>query len=337
MSAKFISIGIPSYNRPAELLRLLQSIDYFDDDLEVVICEDNSPQRKSIGETVRQFQAGKKLALTYYENAVNLGYDRNIRELALRATGEYLIYMGDDDRFVPGALLQFIHFLRTHRELGYVLKSHQLLHADGMIEPFRYYRETCFFSPGPETVKELFRKSVFISGFTIKREYLAPLMTDAFDGTLLMQLYFLAEIALKHKCAYFDVPLTQQDEGGIPMFGMADAEKKLYTPGSITVDNSLAFLRGFFKITGFLDRKYQLHMTTSIRCDMAKYSYPSLAIQRPRGLKIFFQYIRQMNQLGFNCSIYYYIYIIGLTVLGKRFCDWLIVVLKKKLGATPRL
>ena len=45
-----------------------------------------------------------------------------------------------------------------------------------------------------------------------------------------------------------------------------------------------------------------------------------------------FPFVRHFRIKGyFNCSIYYYIYIIGLTVLGKRFCDWLIVVLKKSL------
>jgi hypothetical protein len=70
---------------------------------------------------------------------------------------------------------------------------------------------------------------------------------------------------------------------------------------------------------------------------MSKYFYPSLAIQREKGLKEFFRYVKELNKIGFNITIYYCIYIVSLVVFGKNICDSAIVFLKKILGKTPRL
>ena len=70
---------------------------------------------------------------------------------------------------------------------------------------------------------------------------------------------------------------------------------------------------------------------------MSKYFYPSLAIQREKGLKEFFRYVKELNKIGFNITIYYYIYLTALSVLGKNNCDSIIVFLKKIIGKTPKL
>ena len=338
MQNKLISICIPSYNRPEELYRLLKSIDSKQaNKIEIIICEDKSPKRDEINKIVHKFIDETVYEVKYYENSDNLGYDKNIKELVRKATGDFIVYMGDDDTFIENSLDKLIDFLETNSKLGYVLKSHQYIFKDGRVEKFRYFDGNQFFNAGEDTYIELFRKSVFISGFTINRNYVKNLLIDDFDGALLFQLYLLAEVAINYECAYFDTPLTQAKEEGVPFFGNSESEKDLYTPGTITVENSLNFLKGFFKITSFIDKKYNLNSTTKIKTDMSKYFYPSLAIQREKGLKEFFRYVKELNKIGFNCTIYYYIYMIALTLFGKKICDSIIVNLKKLLGKTPKL
>lgn len=337
-SRPYLSICIPNYNRPQELLRLLRTIDVINPgDIEIIICEDRSPKMSEVRQVVDEFKNKSAYNVRYFENENNLGYDKNLRELISKASGEWIIFMGNDDEFVSGALDQLLEFLKTNRTLGYILKSHYFIHKNGKKERFRYYEGNKFFQPGLETYVQLFRKSVFISGFTIRRDLVLPYLIDEFDGTLLFQLYLLAEVALKHSCAYFDVPLTQQYDEGTPEFGSSSTEKGLYTPGTITVDNSLRFLSGYFKITGFIDRKHQLDSTAIIRKDMSKYFYPSLAIQRNKGAKVFLHYVGELNKMGFNCTVYYYIYVIVLLLLGKKICDSGIRILKNILGKTPKL
>ena len=182
MNECFLSICIPSYNRPFELLRLLRSIDCNPSEVEIVICEDYAPKRLEVRKNVEVFRAETRYSVNYVENEVNKGYDWNIRDFITTAKGEYIVFMGDDDGFVPGALEKLIAFLKEHRDLGYVLRRTQSLKSGNTM---RYFPKTCFFEPGAQAYQNLYRKSVIISGFTFKRSLAIEQMTDRFDGTLL--------------------------------------------------------------------------------------------------------------------------------------------------------
>ena len=321
-------------------MRLLKTIDTKQsEDIEIVVCEDCSPRQEEIRQVIAQFRELHKFKVLYSENSKNLGYDGTLCELVKQANGVWLVFMGDDDEFVPGALDKVIDFLGQQSELGYVLKSHYLIHENQKKERFRYFGKTEFFKPGVATYIELFRKSVFIAGFMIRRDYARPYLTDRFDGTLLMQLYLLAEVVLKHPSAYFDEPFTQQYASHQHNVGdvMFDREKNTFVPRRPTLDISLNFLKSFSHITEYIDKQYHINSTELIKKDMSKYFYPSLAVHRDEGLRFFINYVRELNKLGFNSSYYYYIYVILLTLLGKRVCDWGIYQLKKLLGSTPRL
>ena len=337
MSPPLLSICIPSYNRPKEIGRLLKSIDYFEPDIEVIICEDKSPKRQEIASVVSQFSQQSTVTIHYYENEVNLGYDKNLREVLSRAVGEYIVFMGDDDIFVVGALRNYRQFLLGHRELGYVLKTHILVHPNKQEELFKYYSETTYFPASVNTYIELFRRSVFISGFIIKRAYCLEYMTEKFDGTLLYQLWWLANITMKYPSAYCDIPLTLQYKEGTPFFGTAETERALYTPGTVTIDNSINFMTGFFKISAEVDEKYQVSSTPILKKEFSKYAYPILSIQRKKGIKEFLKYHKRLSHLGINNSFYYYIYLIALVFFGESMCDKVIMLIKKILGKTPKL
>ena len=341
MSVKpLVSICILSYNRPETLLRLLRTIDTTRvDEIEVVVCEDASPRQHEIRKVVADFRENQPYPVLYSENEKNLGYDGTFCELVKRANGNWLVFMGDDDEFVPGAINKVLSFLERNPELGYVLKSHYLIHDDQTKERFRYFGKSEFFDPGVSAYVELFRKSVFIAGFAIRREYAAPYLTNRFDGTMLIQLYLLAEVVMKYASAYFDEPFTQQYASHEHNVGdvMFDREKNIFVPRKPTLDISLKFLESFSLITDYIDKKYKINSTELIKKDMSKYFYPSLAIHRDAGLGFFFNYVRELNKLGFNASAYYYIYVVMLTLLGKHLCDWGVRTIKGILGRTPRL
>lgn len=333
-----LSICIPSYNRPQELIRLLESVDIKDaEKIEIVICEDYAPKREEVRAAVEQFSKASEYQIHYVENEVNMGYDKNLKECIKKAHGTWIMYMGDDDVFVPEIMNEYLKFLEEHEELGYILRSSQALHEDGSIENFKYYEDTKFFEPGFDAYVQLFRKSVFISGFAFKREYALKDLTDRFDGSLLYQLYILAEICMEHPSAYYGNPITRSIDGGIPYFGSSETEKDLYTPGTITVDNSVNFIKKFYVITEFMDEKYHINSTDYVKRDMSKYSYPILSIQRKKGIKEFKQYHKQLKQIGIAITPYYYIYYWALLIFNEKFCDKIIRGLKKALGRTPKL
>jgi glycosyltransferase, family 2 len=338
MEKLLFSICIPSYNRPQELKNLLQSIDFSEPEImEIVICEDKSPRREEIRKIVEEFKTTTRYKIIYVENKENLGYDGNLRALINNAQGNFIIFMGDDDTFIPNVLDNYALFLKERLEYGYILRSYRNVYKNGQIEYFQYFSENKDFTPSADTYITLFDKSVFISGFTINRKFAKEFETTIFDGSLLYQLYLLAEVTQKYPSAYFHQPLTQATEGGTPFFGSSEAEKKLYTPGTITTQNSLNFMNWYLKIINYISDKHKNDTADRILLNMSKYSYPVLAIQRNKGRKQFNEYARELAKLGFNKSIYFYIYYWSLFLFGTRFNDTMIRTLKKIIGRRPKL
>ena len=118
MEEKLFSICIPSYNRPAEIRRLLNSIDTTHvDEVEIVICEDKSPKREEIRKQVLDFKSKTQYEVNYIENEENCGYDKNLRNLIRAAKGHFIIFMGDNytricSRIFIACFCQQIHLIK---------------------------------------------------------------------------------------------------------------------------------------------------------------------------------------------------------------------------------
>lgn len=337
----YLSICIPSYNRPEELKRLLESIDStkYADEIEIIIQEDKAPKRQEVHDTVENYISNynkNNYKIRYYENAENCGYDKNLRTLPKRATGEYIMYMGDDDMFIPESLDQYIDLLKDHHP-KYILRRYRTIHKDGSVEEFRYAKSDIFFEPGEDAYVELFRRSLFISGFTFRRESFNDYDCSIFDGTLLFQLYIQATICLKEKSAYFDIPITQQIDGGIPYFGKSESEKGLYTSGSNTVEGSLNFMKQVIYMSNKLDEMLGVSCSKRIMKSYSRYSYGFLLEHRDDGVKEYIRYANGLRKLGFAVSPLFYVYYYLLLIFGKERTRKIIQSMKKTIGSTPRL
>jgi abequosyltransferase len=340
MDAPLLSICIPAYNRPRQLAELIASIDCDPAMVEVVICEDASPGRAEIGAEVALLQGSLPYTIRYFENQQNLGYDGNLRELVARASGKFVMFMGDDDLFVPQALDRFISFLRTHSGKKYVLRSYLVRHPEG-VEQFRYMAQVTDLPPGEDTVAWLFKRSVTICGFTIDRAEALRHATAEVDGTLLYQLYLMAEVCLEWPSVYCDFPVAQAIQSyrdDKPMFGASSTEKQKYTPGSISQDNSVNFTKSYFELTEYLDRRHATQLTRKVRLSLSKYSYPFLSIQRRHGRSAFLRYANRLEtECGFGITPHFHLYKWTLYALGEGNCDRMIRLIKRVIGRTPEL
>jgi abequosyltransferase len=336
-----LSVCIPSYNRPRQLAELLASVDCNPDDIEIVICEDGAPKRAEVRDRVTWIQSESRFRILYHENEINLGFDGNLRRLVEKSAGEYILFMGDDDLFMPGMLEPYIAFLKQNRDTKYVLRSYLTIHPNGHTEHFRYLPKTSTLSAGEETVAWLFKRSVTICGFTIDRIEALKHATSDLDGTLLYQVYLMAQVCLEHESAYCDIPMAhavQSFREDKPMFGNSAAEKGRYTPGTVSHDNSINFSAAYFEVTRYLDQLHGTNLTARVRVDLSKYSYPFLSIQRKRGIRSFLQYVGRLErELGFGCTLYFHVYKWALALLGERLCDRSIMLIKRLVGHTPHL
>jgi hypothetical protein len=97
------------------------------------------------------------------------------------------------------------------------------------------------------------------------------------------------------------------------------------------------FMHKYITTLDFLDKTFNISIKSDVIKDMSKYLYPTLALQRHRGLKIFIKFANTLGKMGYNSSIYFYIYTIALVLFGKSRCDSIITFLKSKLQHTPHL
>lgn len=105
-----ISICIPTYNRSRYLAELLESIiDQGTTEVEIIISDDASSDDTSV--VAKSFLPRIK-NMKYIRQPSNIGLDRNFIAAASAASGEYIWFMGDDDRIEPNGLLTVIGALQ---------------------------------------------------------------------------------------------------------------------------------------------------------------------------------------------------------------------------------
>lgn len=335
-----ISVCIPAYNRAALLPALLDSIfaqEYRN--FEVVIAEDGSPERDAIRAVANAYAANPAGSLIYVENPVNLGYDGNLRRLFELARGEYVLFMGNDDLMCPDALAKVAAAIVRYPDVGVVLRSYAAFEGtpDNVVQTFRYFDRELFFPSGVATIATIFRRSVVIPGMVMHRESGLRYATARFDGTLLYQLYLVAEILVDRNAVFLPEVTVLYRNGGIPDFGSSVAEQGKFIPKAQTAASSLHFVTGMLEIARYVEQDRGLPIYHPILRDIGNYSYPLLAIQARQSLSVFLGYGWSLARMGLGRYSLFWAYWLAILVLGVARVDGLIRWIKKRLGRTPVL
>lgn len=340
MSAPLITVCIPAYNRPEFLGPLLDSVLTQDfRDFNVLVCEDHSPKRTEIAAIVRTYQSKYPTQITYHENEENLGYDANIRNLVSRATGEYCLFMGNDDILCKDALQLIGNALRKYPNVGVVLRSYATFDTspNEIVQTFRYFEKESFFPAGTETIATFYRRCVVIPGVTIHRATAEKFATSQFDGYLLYQLHLVSHVLAERNGVFLPEIVTLYRNGGIPYFGNSKAERGKFVPTAHTPESSLHFIRGLIEIARAAESDIKFPILAPIFRDLGNYSYPFLSIQAKKPKLVFIQYGTSLAKLGFWRNPLFWAYFGALLFIAptnlERFFGWI----KSKLGHTPSL
>lgn len=334
------SICIPAYNRANVLPELLESILTQDfHDFEVVFNEDCSPERTSIREIVQHYSVLYPGLIRYFENENNLGYDANLRSLVDRAQGHYCFFMGNDDIMCSGALMAVANAIKRHDKIGVVVRSYASFDGTpaNINQIFRYFPDERFFKAGPDTISTVYRRSVVIPGMVIHRDTAYRYATAEFDGTLLYQLYLVANILVEMNAVFLPQIIVLYRNGGVPDFGNAAAERGKFVPADRTPESSLQFMQGMLDIACSVERNRRIPVYTHIVSDIANYSYTVLSVQASKPFIIFARYWWSLGRMGFGRSPLFHLYFISLLLLGAKRSDALIGMIKRQVGHTPNL
>lgn len=337
----FFSVCVPAYNRAGVLLELLHSVlQQKFTDYEIVICEDCSPERKTIGEIVRKFVKDcPGVSIRYIENSSNLGYDGNFRELIAQSRGHYCYFLGNDDLMAPNALETIHAQLCSQQNIGVVLRSYATFSdsPERPLEVFRYFPEELLFPAGAGAIVTFYRRCVVISGLVLHRDASHRLATDEFDGTLLYQLHLVANLLAEMDGLSLPDVLALYRTGGVPDFGHSPAEQGKFQPRQQTPESSLEFVRGMLRIAMAAEKRTGLAIYAGILADLSAYSLPLLSIQRTRPMRVFLKYARDLSRLGLGLNPYFITYLLSLTFLGKAGTESIVVRAKRILGSTPAI
>jgi abequosyltransferase len=340
-----ISVCIPAFNRPEFMSDLLDSIvsqNYCN--FEILISEDNSPKSFEVEEVVNSYiNEYTNIKITFTRNSETMGYDGNFRHLIDISNGQYCVFMGDDDLLCEGALLKIAKVIDEFNP-GVILRSWARANRETKTveEIFRYFDSDRLFKAGKDGIVTMYRRSVAIAGYTVKRDLAKKYSTERFDGTLLYQLYLTGMILSENDGYYISnlVAIMRKDSNQSPthFFGTAKAERDRFKPGELKESQSLIFIDGMIEIANYLEDELKIpNLNKGIIKDMANYSYPLLSVQSRKPFWSFFRYYILLNKKGFWKNIYFHIYYLALAILGVNYCTKVILWIKNYLNYTPTL
>ena len=333
-----ISVCIPAYNRSALLGELLESIfaQSFED-FEVVVVEDASPERERIRTVVEQYSQLHPGLIRYFENSENLGYDGNLRRLVAVSRGKFVMFFGNDDAMAPGALPNIASVVARFPSVGVIIRTYAVFEAEreNVVDVMRYFADERFIPAGREAVAVAYRRSVVISGLTIRREEANRWATDHFDGTLLYQLYLVANVLCDFDVVFTPQVIALYRAGGVPDFGNAQAERGIFVPRDQTVESSVGFMEGMIRIAKYVEAQRGVFVSAEILHDIANYCLPVLLVQANRPLLEFLRYSHQLGSLGLRRFPMFYISVLSILMLRPRGVLFVTRRLKRLLGATP--
>ncbi len=161
-----ISVCVPSYNRPEMIRQLIMSFlnqDY--KNKELVISDDSS--NSEVEAVCQSFNDGN---IKYYRNEINLGYAKNFLVSIKRATGDYIIVLGDDDLLLSKSTLsKYVEIFNNNPVVNYIysnsIQFSNKLKVDNILKTFS---KNVYFKKGEESMKNIWMTSLFIPGIGLR-------------------------------------------------------------------------------------------------------------------------------------------------------------------------
>ena len=102
-----ISIGIPTYNRLADLQECLASVfcaaKLLAEPVEILVSDNASADGTGDWLRTHRFEM-ENIKVSHWSNPENIGAVKNIKKVIEQATGDYLFLLADDDLLLPNAL-----------------------------------------------------------------------------------------------------------------------------------------------------------------------------------------------------------------------------------------
>ena len=299
-----LSVAVPSFRRPGDLDYLLKTIhDGTELPDEVVVCDDNSPERTEIRGVVDRWRAAfgrSACALRYLENDVNLGYDRNLQKLVRECTSEYVVFIGNDDAFTSAGIRRIYDGITANPGLrafsrSFVKFADSLDNSSGVS---RFATQDCIFAAGNSKPRMYLRLSAYFGGLVFDRAWALGKERGSYDGTLYYQLYLFG-------CAYFETgvgyiyePVVGARTDGVPLFGVASTEAGSHQPGGYSARARARMWSDILRIARDIDRDHDASSYDDIHYELkTRLSFHVFESYAHKSIQDLLALARELNRL----------------------------------------
>jgi len=177
MSNIILSICIPTYNRSKLVSECVRwTISCPSQEIEIVVSDNASTDGTQ--EAIKKINDPR---VKYYRNDENIGYPANILKLAERATGDFLLYISDEDRVAVDEIPWILNIIKTNKNITHILGS---IGKMGSKKISKAYKDEIL-KAGYESLTKLFWDYSHGSGIIFKREVLDLNHAKKYLGTAL--------------------------------------------------------------------------------------------------------------------------------------------------------
>jgi len=139
-----VSIGIPCYNRPKTLWRTLNSVvNQTYKNIEIIISDNASPDPRV--EKICKYFASKDERIKYYRQTNNKGMAFNFNFVVKQASGEYFMWLCDDDSISDNYIERCISIITNQKDIRLVsgridtYKTMNILNNSPYIRVLKYF------------------------------------------------------------------------------------------------------------------------------------------------------------------------------------------------------
>jgi hypothetical protein len=320
-----LTIAIPAYSRPVELVQLLQSIEQMRIlPGEVLICEDKSPEReliRGIAATWTPALGQHGCVLHYVENTENLGYDGNVRKLFAEASRDWVMLMGNDDLVLPDAVPAIQAFRERFADVRMISRTYFKFQRDigNTIGLTKLAGADCVYDRSNATSGMIVRLTGFVGGLIVNRAFALRASTNAYDGTLYYQVLLAALAFCDSGLGYIATPIVASRAGNTPLFGSASKERSVHKPGSYSADSRLAMWRGILRICSDVEKQAGVPILRGIRRELGgNQSFHVFELVAVQGRRETWRFARGLYRMGLFVNPRVWLLTAAGLLLGRR-------------------
>jgi glycosyltransferase involved in cell wall biosynthesis len=136
-TSELVTVGIPTYNNPEGLRNTLNNIiNQTYHNLEILISDNCSPNT-DVQEVCRDFVL-KDPRVRYYRHDTNTGLANNFHSVLQKATGDYFVWVADDDNHNPGFISTLVTAIESGNAIGAMCSTKRIDENGRFIDIVRF-------------------------------------------------------------------------------------------------------------------------------------------------------------------------------------------------------